>query len=167
MSIEADKELKAYEKVWSDPTYFFAFGFGLGTLPVAPGTWGSLLGLPFFILFADLGPMMYLFMVLVCFAYGVFISERVSDELGVHDHKGIVWDEVCGMMLTLFLFKPSFWVIILGFILFRIFDILKPWPISYADKHIKGGLGIMLDDILAALYAWLSLVCLYYLGVTG
>ncbi len=145
------------KKVWQRGDYFIAFGFGLGTLPIAPGTWGTLAGIPFVYLFSQVHWVLYLLLTVLLFVLGVWVSDRVSKDIGVHDHQGIVWDEVVGYILTMFLVKLTLLSIVLGFVLFRIFDILKPPPVNYCDEHIKGGLGIMLDDIGAAIYAWACL----------
>lgn len=143
--------------VWRDPWHFLAFGCGLGTMPIAPGTFGSLLGLLYFWLMYPLGWTVYILLTIAATIFGVWLCGRVSDDLGVHDHGGIVWDEVVGIMLT-FLYAPlSFNVMIVGFLLFRLFDIWKPWPICIIDKSVKGGLGIMLDDVVAALPSWFCL----------
>ena len=144
-------------KVWQNPWHFLAFGYGLGTMPIAPGTFGSLLGILYFWLLQPLGWGLYIFVTLLAMAFGVWLCERVSKDLGVHDHSGIVWDEVVGILLTFLYAPPSCSVMIVGFLLFRLFDIWKPWPIRYVDNSIKGGLGIMLDDVLAALPAWFFL----------
>lgn len=144
-------------RVWQDPVYFIAFGFGSGLMPFAPGTWGTLAAVPLYLLFAGASPLIYLSILLLAFILGVWTSERVSRDLGEHDYAGIVWDEVVGYLLTMFM-APAGWPwIICGFLLFRFFDILKPWPIRYIDKQVEGGFGIMLDDILAAIPAWLIL----------
>lgn len=148
------KTVNAYEKVWTCPKHFTAFGFGLGTASHAPGTWGTLLGIPLYLIFSTTPWWLYLSVIILAFVFGVWLCETVSRDIGVHDHKGIVWDEVVGMMLTLFLMQPSVLTVVLGFVFFRFFDIFKPWPISWADKNVKGGLGIMLDDIFAAVPAW-------------
>lgn len=142
-------------RVWQDPIYFIAFGFGSGLMPVAPGTWGTLAALPLYLLMRDTHWTVYLFLALIAFAVGVWVSDKVSKDLGMHDYKGIVWDEVVGYLLTMFLAPKGFTWMILGFILFRIFDIWKPQPIRYIDQKVHGGLGIMLDDVVAALPAWL------------
>ncbi|MCL5272666.1 MAG: phosphatidylglycerophosphatase A [Gammaproteobacteria bacterium] len=141
-------------RVWQDPIYFIAFGFGSGLMPVAPGTWGTLAALPLYLLMRDTHWTVYLFLALIAFAVGVWVSDKVSKDLGMHDYKGIVWDEVVGYLLTMFLAPKGFTWMILGFILFRIFDIWKPQPIRYIDQKVHGGLGIMLDDVGAALPAW-------------
>lgn len=145
------------KRVWQDPIYFIAFGFGTGLMPFAPGTWGTLAAIPLFLLLMGVSPVVYLFIVIAAFILGVWVSESVSRDLAVHDFSGIVWDEVVGYLLTMFMVPATFTWIISGFILFRFFDILKPWPIRYIDKHVHGGLGIMLDDILAAIPAWIIL----------
>lgn len=143
--------------VFTHPAHFIAFGFGAGLAPVAPGTVGTLVGIPFFLLMTSLPLWVYLSLTVAFFVFGIWVCGRSSRLLGVHDHGGIVWDEVVGFLVTM-IFAPDGWEwIAAGFVLFRFFDILKPWPISYLDKHVSGGLGIMLDDILAGVYAMLIL----------
>ena len=151
-------KLSEYElsnKVWRDPSYFVAFGFGSGLLPVAPGTWGTLAAIPVYLLLASMPSILYVIATMLAFLLGLFVCSKVSKELGEHDYSGIVWDEVVGYLLTM-LYAPQglIWVF-LGFILFRIFDIWKPQPIGYIDQKVRSGLGIMLDDVLAAIPAWL------------
>lgn len=142
-------------KIWQDPVYFIAFGFGSGLMPVAPGTWGTLAAIPVYLLLAGYSLSFYLVFTILAFFLGVWVSDKVSRELGVHDYPGIVWDEVVGYLLTMTMVPiGSFWMIA-GFLLFRLFDIWKPQPIRLIDKQVKGGLGIMLDDVLAAVPAWL------------
>lgn len=144
-------------KVWQDPIYFIAFGFGTGLMPKAPGTWGTLAAIPLYLLMLDLHWSIYLTLTILAFALGVWVSDKVSRDLGVQDYKGIVWDEVVGYLLTLFL-APKGWIwMLIGFILFRLFDIWKPQPIRLVDEKFPGGLGIMLDDVLAAIPAGLLL----------
>lgn len=145
------------KRVWQDPVYFIAFGFGSGLMPVAPGTWGTLAALPLYLLLAGTSPIFYITSVFIALLIGIWTSHRVSQDLGEHDYAGIVWDEVVGYLLTMFMAPPQWTWIILGFVLFRFFDILKPWPIRYIDKRVPGGLGIMLDDVLAAIPAWIIL----------
>jgi len=136
-------------RVWQDPVYFIAFGFGSGLMPVAPGTWGTLAAFPLYLLLIGSHWSVYLTFTILAFILGVWVSDKVTKDLGVHDYKGIVW------LLTMFLAPPGFIWMITGFILFRIFDIWKPQPIGYVDQKVQGGLGIMLDDVLAAIPAWL------------
>lgn len=155
--------MNEYARVWRDPWHFLAFGCGLGTFPVAPGTWGSLLGVIFYLLLQGFSWWVYIILTVMASVFGVWLCEKVSKDLGVHDHRGIVWDEVVGMMLTLLFVPPSLFNLVVGFLLFRLFDIWKPWPISVVDEKVKGGLGIMLDDILAAVPAWALLWAIIYL----
>ncbi|MBL7480063.1 phosphatidylglycerophosphatase A family protein [Legionella bononiensis] len=142
-------------RVWQDPAYFIAFGFGSGLMPVAPGTWGTLAAVPLYLLMMDTHWSVYLTLTVLAFILGVLVSDKVSRDLGVHDYKGIVWDEVVGYLLTMFLAPKGLCWMIAGFILFRLFDIWKPQPIRYIDQTVHGGLGIMLDDVGAAVPAWL------------
>lgn len=144
-------------KVWQNPIYFIAFGFGTGLAPVAPGTWGTLAAIPVYLIVAQFSLWYYLGFTLLAFILGVWVSDRVSKELGVHDYGGIVWDEVVGYLLTMVMAPKGIVWIVLGFLLFRLFDIWKPQPIRLIDQHVQGGLGIMLDDVLAAVPAWLIL----------
>ncbi|MCQ9425236.1 phosphatidylglycerophosphatase A [Pseudomonas sp. LJDD11] len=143
--------------VWTNPWHFMAFGFGTGTLPKAPGTWGSLIALPFIPLWQMLPGWGYGLMLAITLIFGCWLCGRVADDLGVHDHEGIVWDEIAGMWITLWLVPEGWHWLLAGFVLFRFFDILKPWPICWCDRNIQGGIGIMFDDVLAGVMAWLSL----------
>jgi phosphatidylglycerophosphatase A len=128
--------------------------FGAGLLPKAPGTWGSIAALPLAYALAYWGSLEILAgATIVVFAIGVWSSEIASRDMGVSDPSEIVIDEVAGQWLTLLVVPPDLILYACGFILFRLFDIWKPWPISWADQKIKGGMGIMLDDIIAGVYA--------------
>lgn len=141
-------------RVWQDPMYFVAFGFGSGLMPLAPGTWGTLAAIPFYLMLSGTHWSIYLSLTILAFFFGVWVSNKVSQELGVHDYKGIVWDEVVGYLLTMFMAPQGLIWVVLGFILFRVFDIWKPQPIGFIDQRVHGGLGIMLDDVMAAIPAW-------------
>lgn len=139
------------------PTGFLALGFGTGLAPKAPGTFGTLVAVPFLWLFAWLPLWEAGVVVFLALLIGIPICERASRQLGQSDPGAIVWDEIVGLWLV-FLGLPLTWLtVILGVALFRFFDILKPWPICWADRKVRGGVGIMLDDILAAAYATLVL----------
>lgn len=142
-------------RVFQDPTYFIAFGFGSGLMPVAPGTWGTLAALPLYLLIGQSHWFIAVAFIVFAFVIGVKVSDKVSQDLGVHDYKGIVWDEVVGYLITMLYAPHGIKWMVLGFILFRLFDIWKPQPIQYIDQKVSGGLGIMLDDVLAAVPAWL------------
>ena len=143
--------------VLTHPIHFLAFGFGSGLSPKAPGTVGTVVAVIFYLLLSQLSLIAYLGMLLITFAVGIYLCGYSSKLLGVHDHGGIVWDEFVGYWIA-----PSGWEwIIIGFILFRLFDILKPFPIHYFDKNLHGGLGIMIDDVIAGGFAW---VCLQFIA---
>ncbi len=144
-------------KVLRSPVNFLAFGFGTGLAPVFPGTFGSLPGLLIGWLTLGSGLHVQLAVAAGLFVAGIWICGRCSRDLGVHDHGGIVWDEIAGMYVTLMLAPPTLGGYVLAFLLFRAFDIVKPWPIRDLDHRLGGGLGIMLDDLAAALYALISL----------
>ena len=140
-------------KVWSNIWHFLAFGFGTGLAREAPGTWGTLAGLAVMPLLYWLPLPLALLWIVLASIFGIWLCGRVAEDLGVHDHGGIVWDEMVGIWLTLILLPNSLMWWVLGFILFRILDIVKPWPISWLDRRLSGGLGIMLDDMLAGVIA--------------
>ena len=139
------------------PTQFLAFGFGAGLSPRAPGTVGTLLAVPLYLFFAPTPLWLYSAIVLAAALVGVWICDRASEELGVHDHSGIVWDEFVGLWIALWAVPAEPVWIILGFIVFRIFDIAKPWPIGPLDRHVAGGFGIMIDDVVAGIFSCATL----------
>jgi phosphatidylglycerophosphatase A len=153
---------KAPASVWRNPVHFLAFGFGSGASPWAPGTMGTLAAVPLYFLIAQLSLPFYLLVLLVSFLLGCWLCGRTSADLGVHDHSGIVWDEFVGYWLTMLALPVTLGWALAGFVLFRFFDIIKPWPIGWVDKRVHGGFGIMLDDVLAAVYAALILHLFYY-----
>jgi len=149
--------VKGILPVWRRLVHFLAFGLGAGYLPKVPGTFGTLVGIPVYLLMQPLAAWLYAVFVFALFGVGVWICALTERDLGVHDHPGIVWDEIVGFLITMFL-APSGWVwIVLGFLMFRLFDIWKPWPIRQIERRIQGGLGNMLDDALAAVYAFVAL----------
>jgi len=135
----------------ADPIQFLALGFGSGLAPKAPGTFGTLAAIPVFLLLSYLSPLSYIFVVFLMSIAGIYICGKTAKDVGVHDHGAIVWDEFVGFFITMFMVPLSATSILVGFILFRFFDIFKPWPISLADKKLQGGFGIMFDDVLAGL----------------
>ncbi|MEE4161704.1 MAG: phosphatidylglycerophosphatase A [Woeseiaceae bacterium] len=139
--------------VLRDPVHILAFGFGSGLAPFAPGTFGTLVALPLFWLTRDLAVALQLGVALLAAIAGIWICGESSRRLGVHDHGGIVWDEIVAMYLVLIVAPLTVAGWIAAFALFRVFDIVKPWPIRDLDHRLGGGLGIMLDDLVAALYA--------------
>jgi len=147
------------------PVDFISFGFGTGLIYPAPGTWGTLLGIPvFWLLLLPQSLPIFLAGLAIAFLFGCWCCGVSTRRMGVHDHSGIVWDEVVGFVVTML---PTLWFLpnlvsdpaafalwsAVGFLLFRVFDIIKPWPIRLADRHVEGGFGIMIDDVLAGIEA--------------
>jgi phosphatidylglycerophosphatase A len=146
-----------------NPIHLLAFGLGSGCAPKAPGTFGTLAAIPFWWLFLQDVPLIpYLCVLIAGFAFGVYLCEQTSKDLGVHDHGGIVWDEWIGLWITYIALPAGIEWIIIGFALFRFFDILKPWPIKWLDEKVHGGFGIMIDDVLAGVFALICVQGLAY-----
>jgi len=149
-------------KALKDPMVCIALGLGSGLSPKAPGTAGTVMSIPLFLLIQDLPLMAYALITLVITLLGIWICSYSSKKLGVHDHPAIVIDEVAGFLITMFA-APSGWQWILaGFVLFRFFDALKPWPISWLDKNVNGGLGIMIYYVVAGLVSMSLLQAYWY-----
>ena len=139
------------------PSGFLAFGFGSGLSPFAPGTMGTLIAIPFAFALKSLDVVGFWIVLFLLFLSGIKLCAHVSRKLGVHDHGGIVWDEMVGYWLAV-AFVPLQWHWLLAaFLLFRFFDIVKPWPIRQIDRKISGGFGIMIDDVIAALFTMILL----------
>ncbi|WP_371188908.1 phosphatidylglycerophosphatase A [Thalassotalea maritima] len=136
-----------------NPVHFLALGFGSGLAPKAPGTFGTIAALPFIFLLAQFSTNVFIVGAVVISLLGIWICDKASKDAGVHDHGAIVWDEIAGFTITMIAIPLSWQTLLMGFIIFRIFDIIKPWPISLADKKVGGGFGIMLDDIIAGILA--------------
>lgn len=148
-----DKIPPVPKAVWRNPLYFIAFGFGSGAAPFMPGTFGTLMAIPFYLLLRLLPFEAYFAFVIAFIAFTSWLCDRISRETNTQDHPGMCIDEFAGFFVTM-IAAPAGWAWILtGFILFRLFDIWKPWPISYADEHIHGGFGMVFDDVLAGALA--------------
>ncbi|MGF1760399.1 phosphatidylglycerophosphatase A [Photobacterium sagamiensis] len=149
-----------------NPWHLLATGFGSGLSPIVPGTMGTLASIPFYLLMVQLPFAAYLLITIIAAIIGITICQKTSDDMGVHDHGSIVWDEFVGFWITMAIAPVLSWQWVLtGFILFRFFDMVKPWPISWLDKHVHGGFGIMIDDILAGFMAMITLWGVgYWLG---
>ncbi len=149
---------RAPASMWRNPVHFLAFGLGSGAAPWAPGTVGTAAAvIPYLLWIQYLSPAWFLVLLAVTFVIGVWLCERTSEDLGVHEHSGIVWDEFVGYWLTMFLAPQGWEWALVGFVLFRFFDVLKPWPVKWADRRVAGGFGIMVDDVLAGVYAWIGM----------
>ncbi|RTE85557.1 MULTISPECIES: phosphatidylglycerophosphatase A [Gammaproteobacteria] len=134
-----------------NPIHFISLGFGTGLAPKAPGTFGTLVGIPAVLLFAPLGVQAYLGIVVMFSLLGIYFCQQTGTALGQSDHGAIVWDEIVGYMIAMIAIPVAWQTLLLAFLLFRFFDIRKPWPIKWFDQKVKGGLGVMLDDVLAGL----------------
>ncbi|GLX77566.1 phosphatidylglycerophosphatase A [Thalassotalea insulae] len=144
----------------ADPIQFLALGFGSGLAPKAPGTFGTLAAVPLFLGLSFLNASYFLAIVVLMAILGVYICGHAAKAVNVHDHPAIVWDEFVGFLITMLWLPVTVETVIVGFLLFRIFDIIKPWPISWLDKHCHGGFGIMIDDVAAGL---LALACMHFI----
>lgn len=139
--------------IFKDPVHVFAFGLGSGLAPKAPGTFGTLAAIPVYGLLIYLPLWAYIVVLSAMLSLGIWLCGESARRLGCHDHGGIVWDEWVGFLISM-LAAPKGWIwLLMGFGLFRLFDIWKPWPIKQVDQQVQGGLGIMLDDVIAGLYA--------------
>ena len=135
------------------PAHFMSLGFGSGLAPKAPGTFGTLVGLPLFWLISGLTFYAQIGIIVLLFFVGIYCCDKTGKALGVSDHGGIVWDEIVAIMLVLTITPMQWQWWIVAFLLFRLFDIWKPYPICYFDAKLKNGFGVMFDDLLAAIYA--------------
>ena len=150
---ERNKDFKKYVQL-TNPIHLLAVGLGSGMSSIMPGTMGSAMAIPLWLLFNGLQPYLYWVLIVVAFIFGCFLCQKTSDDTHTHDSGHIVWDEFVGMWITLF-FIPQIsvlWVAI-AFVAFRVFDMAKPWPIRWFDKRVPGGFGIMVDDVIAAIFS--------------
>lgn len=166
--MSAKKNLSADQRraLLATPAGWLACGFGSGLAPVAQGTFGSLAALLPWLLLRELPLPIYLAVLLAGFGAGVWACNVASRALGVADHRSLVWDEFIGQwiaLLPLLVLPAPWWAIAGGFVLFRLFDVWKPWPIRWLDRRVKGGMGVMIDDVVAGVFAALVLVLGLYL----
>lgn len=157
------KQLPIPHSVWQKPSHFIAFGFGSGTVPFAPGTFGTLMAVPFYLSLQSFSLGVYLTLVVLITIASMWLCKKVSGEIKIHDHPGMCLDEIVGYLVTMIAAPHGFGWMLLGFLLFRFFDIVKPWPIRYIDENITGGFGMILDDILAGIYSFVLLQALAWL----
>ena len=143
-------------KVVRTPTGFLAMGFGSGLARTLPGTLGTAVSIPICLLMKQMPHLWYMAAVIASFIVGIWLCDRTTKALGVHDHKSIVWDEFVGFFITMIFLDVTIMSVVVAFFLFRLFDIFKPWPISWLDKNVHDGTGIMIDDLVAGLFAGVS-----------
>ena len=145
------------------PSIFLGLGFGSGLLLRASGTFGTMAALPIYWLINYLPFITYLMIVFITFIVGIWICHKAADWLEEDDPSSIVWDEITGYLVAMVV-APSNWQwMLIGFVLFRLFDVFKPWPICYVDRRLHGGLGIMFDDVIAGVLASTIMQFLYYI----
>ena len=152
-----------FSQLLKRPACLLAYGFGSGLSPKAPGTMGTLVALPIYWLIQDVGLLSYLLITVVAFIAGIWICQQAVNWLEKDDPSAVVWDEIVGYLVTMIAAPAGWQWMLLGFVLFRFFDIWKPWPISCADRKLHGGFGIMLDDVIAGVLAAFILQLSYYL----
>ena len=155
--------MNSNKAILANPIHLLAFGFGAGLSPKAPGTAGTVVAVLIYLVLPSMPPIVYAGFILFSFILGIWICGKTAEDLGVHDHGGIVWDEFVGYWITMFMAPSGLIWVLLGFVLFRLLDLLKPWPIKWADKKLTGGLGSMLDDVLAGIMAALFIQALVVL----
>ncbi|MFC4701823.1 phosphatidylglycerophosphatase A [Glaciecola siphonariae] len=156
-----DKQLRQRVSLLN-PDHFCALGFGSGLVPFMPGTFGSLAAIPLLLMMSYLSIFWFVFVSAIACLIGIRFCQKTADAMGIHDHGSIVWDEIAGMMVVFIAVPINPLTLLIGFLLFRFFDILKPWPIRLFDKKVHGGFGIMLDDIVAGAIACVCLHTLLY-----
>lgn len=161
-SYKAKRGQAGLRSVWQNPWHFLACGLGVGTFPYMPGTVGTLLGVVVYLLLAKCHFITYVILELLLLSVGVYLCGRFNREVGTDDHPAAVWDEVASFPMVMLGIPQTAGYVVLGFILFRVLDIWKPWPISWVDRRIHGGVGVMLDDVLAALLSWIILYTVVY-----
>jgi len=144
-------------QIIKDPILFLAFGFGSGLSKYMPGTLGTVAAIPLYLALIQGNQWLYLLATLLSIVLGIYLCDQAAKKLQSHDFGGIVWDEIAGFLITLCWLPFSWQSLVAGFVAFRFFDIVKPWPIKWLDQHVEGGFGIMLDDVVAGIFAALLL----------
>ena len=154
------QRLDSWQGRFSSPSYWVAVFFGSGFIRPAPGTWGSLAALIAGYFLFQAGFWVFVAAIVTVTLVGTVAINSIEKQTGIHDAPEIVIDEVAGMWISLLPFyyiEPSLWWFGAAFLLFRLFDIIKPWPIGWLDRHVSGGFGVMVDDIVAGLFAILGI----------
>jgi len=164
LNTELGKNKLTPKQILSDPVLFLAFGFGSGLAKKAPGTLGTLAAVPVYWLFAQTNIFVYSLLTVAVTVTGIWICGMAAEKLGEHDFGGIVWDEIAGYLITMWLVPFTWQAMVIGFLLFRVFDIIKPWPIKWVDQRVDGGFGIMLDDVLAGVFEGILVLLFIDLG---
>ena len=155
--MKPNSDFKVPDSVWTNPIHFIACGFGTGLLPIFPGTWGTLAAIPLYLILVKFSLWFYIFVTIILNFAGIWLCGIVNRDFGTDDHPAAVWDEIAAFLIVMIAVPPKWYYLVIGFLLFRLFDIWKPWPIRWIDQNVHGGLGVMLDDIVAALVSLLLL----------
>ncbi len=142
------------QSIWQNPIHFIACGFGIGSIPIMPGTFGTLAGVVLYLMLQPLSLAPYIIITAILVIAGIYLCGRVNHDFGTHDHPAAVWDEIATFPIVMIAIPYTWYYLLMGFLLFRIFDIWKPWPIRWVDKNVHGGFGVMFDDVMAAVFAW-------------
>ena len=161
----SDKNRKIFLRELKDPVVFVALGLGSGLSPKAPGTAGTLATVPLVYFLQQQTLLVYVVVTLFVLATGSWVCGYAAKKLQVHDHSGIVYDEVAGFLITMFMVPTGWQWMLAGFVLFRFFDAVKPWPISWFDKNVHGGFGIMFDDVVAGAVSLGCLLLIQWFGI--
>ena len=145
--------MQSLRTIWTNPIHFTACAFGFGALPWMPGTWATLAAIPLVIALKHFPEWLYVLVTIILVLAGIYLCEVFNRDIGTDDHPACAWDELASFLIVMIGAPTTAFYLILGFSLFRGFDILKPWPIRWCDRNIHGGIGVMLDDVLAALFS--------------
>lgn len=151
--------------VWTNPIHFITCGFGVGTLPFMPGTYGTLLAIPFYLILVKFSLITYLAVTILLNVAGIWLCHKTNKDFSTGDHPATVWDEIAAFFIVMILVPPTWYYILAGFLLFRFFDIFKLGPIKWIDNNVHGGFGVMLDDIVAAIVCCLILHGIMWLAI--
>ena len=157
-----DKNRKIHLHELKDPVVFIALGFCSGLSPKAPGTAGTLMTVPLVYYLQQQTLLVYILVTLFVLLTGPWICGYAAKKLQVHDHSAIVYDEIAGFLITMFMIPANWTLMLAGFVLFRFFDAVKPWPISWFDKNLHSGFGIMFDDVIAGVFSLFCLMLFQY-----
>ena len=151
------KSIPPPHSIWTNPIHFIACGFGFGTFPYFPGTIGTLLAIPLTIFLSRTTLQFYIVAVVLLFLIGMYVCNITNRDFGTDDHPAAIIDEIATFPIVMILIPMNWYFLLIGFLLFRFFDIVKPFPIRWIDKNVHGGFGVMLDDLLAAIFSWIIL----------
>jgi len=154
---------KLPRSVWTNPIHFIACGFGIGALPIMPGTYATIAAIPLYLMLVKLPLLAYITITIALNALGVWLCGKTNRDFGTEDHPAAVWDEIAAFLIVMIGVPITWYYIALGVALFRLFDIWKPGPIGWVDRNMHGGIGVMLDDILAALLSLAILQTIVFL----